>query len=98
MQARTLMCLSPLLTKAPETLWFASMGRENIDFKKLPGGTISLSMRANEEIYNRLNAVAGASRRTIASLIAICVEDHLPILEKELGIKPGKPAKMKTVV
>lgn len=55
-------------------------------------------MRADEDLYGRLEAVATASRRKIAGVLTICVEDHLPVLEKELGIKSGIAPKTKSKI
>lgn len=74
------------------------MTTKDIDFSKLPGGTLTVGMRADETLYRRLEAVANASRRKIGAVLTICVEDHLPILEKELGITPGKAPKKPTKI
>lgn len=74
------------------------MKSKEIDFSKFPGGKFTVGLRVDEETYKRLEAVAIASRRKIGGVLSICAEDHLPILEKELGITPGKPAKKKSAV
>jgi hypothetical protein len=55
--------------------------------------SVSMGLRLNDEWYKRVIAVARASRRRPGAVIKICVEDHLPTLEKTLGIKPGQDAK-----
>jgi hypothetical protein len=46
---------------------------------------VTIGTRVNQETYARLEAVAAASRRKIAQVLLICIEDHLPVLEKALG-------------
>jgi hypothetical protein len=57
-----------------------------------------VGMRADEDTYERLEAVAAASRRKIAQVLALFVEDRLPEIEKELGIKPGEKSTKRTVI
>lgn len=47
----------------------------------------TISMRADKALEERIKAVAIKDRRTPAAVIAICVEDHLPVLEIKLGLR-----------
>lgn len=60
-------------------------------------GTRTLSLRAEDDLAARILAVATQSRRKPAAVLKICVEDHLPALEKALGIKPPPEGNNKKV-
>jgi hypothetical protein len=61
------------------------MNNKRKTWKREDGGeTLSVSMRTDLEVYERLKILAEASRRRVGEIIRICVEDHLPKLEKEI--------------
>jgi predicted DNA-binding protein len=77
----------------------ASMKPERKVYENADGSkSLSVSARFDSDWYTRLTAVAEATRRTPGGIIKLCVEDHLPLMEKEIGIEAGRKARRKTLV
>lgn len=53
------------------------------DMKRVAG------VRVDDDIYNRLEALAAEDRRSVSNVIELCIVRHLPEMEREvLGFSP----------
>jgi hypothetical protein len=48
----------------------------------------TLSTPVDQDLYDRADKVARCDRRYRANVVRLCLENYLPVLEKELGITP----------
>lgn len=55
----------------------------------------TLGLRADKALRDRIIKVAELSRRKPANVMLMCIEDHLPRMEAELGIIKAAAAKVK---